>query len=314
MRKSISLMALAKGKESTEGTAEFKRYIGIAPCFIQAVNPDKLTLEKVYGRTLEAEPDYVGEVEVDGEKIKNVRITFLAKPNPEITGMDIAPVSVSMFVQNRYRYNKDKTKVQVIDKYGRTAWVTIEQAKNHEIPMYSNGPANLDKDYRPCYVGEEDLTGFMKAYLGIDDVMQYNKDTGKWYLVEHPEYCECRLDGIANYFTGNVKEIREGIALQPENRVRIMFGVKTGNDGRQFQAAFTNFFGKNNTPKATAFKQFEKVLSERKQGGAYSTTEFAVCDFKEYDVNSTSFSDNNTVPANPFSSPFEASSNGDLPF
>lgn len=305
--------AIAKGKESTEGT-EVKRYIGIAPCFIQAVNPDKLTLEKIYDRTLEEEPNYVGEVDVDGEKVKNVRITFLAKPNPNIVGIDTAPISVSLFVQNRYRYNRDKTKVQVIDKYGRTAWVTIEQAKNKEIPMYSNGQlANLDKDYRPCYVGEEDLTNFIKAYLNIPDVMKYNSNERKWYLVENPEESECRLDSIASYFNGNIKEIKDAIALQPTNKIKILFGIRTGNEGRQYQSAYTNMFLKNSV---SDYNKIAKDLKERKDAGAYSTTEFEVCDFKEYEVKSTTFEDNNTAaPTNPFSSPFETTnSNSDLPF
>ena len=54
-------MAIAKGKESTEGS--FKRYIGIAPCFIKGVNPDKAHLESIYGEQ-DKEPSYVGEVEV----------------------------------------------------------------------------------------------------------------------------------------------------------------------------------------------------------------------------------------------------------
>lgn len=291
---------IAKGKESTEGV-DFKRYIGVAPCFIQGINPDKLTLEKVYDRVLEEEPNYVGEVDVEGEKVKNVRITFLAKPDPESVKMDIAPISVSLFIQNRYRYNRDKTKVQVIDKYGRTAWVTIEQAKNNEIPVYSNGPANLDKDYRPAYVGEEDLTNFIKAYLNIPDVMKYNKVENKWYLVDTPEDSECRLDNIAQYFTGNVSELREAIALQPTNKVKILFGVRTGNEGRQYQAVYSNMFLKNSV---TNYSRLDKDLQERKAAGAYSTTDFEVCDFKEYVVNSTSFEDNSTsAPANPFEVP-----------
>ena len=317
MNKTVSFMALAKGKESSEG-GEFKRYTGVAPCYIQAVNPNKLTLEKVYERELEEDPSYVGEVEIDGEKVKNVRITFLAKPDPDKVHVDIAPISVSMFIQNRYRYNKDKTKVQVIDKYGRTAWVTIDQCKNHEIPMYSNGPANLDKDYRPAYVGEEDVTNFLKVYLNIPDVMKYNSTEKKWYLVDHPEDSECRLDNIAHYFNGNFKEISDAIALQPNNKIKILFGVRTSNDGRQYQAVYTNMFLKNSV---NDYGRLAKDLEERKANGAYGTTEFAVCDFKEYEVQSTSF-EAGTPVANPFapsSSPFDTPSvsvnkTDDLPF
>ena len=58
---------VAKGKISSEG-GEVKRYIGVAPVFVLAVNPDKKKLEELYGNTLENDPVYVGEVEVGEDK------------------------------------------------------------------------------------------------------------------------------------------------------------------------------------------------------------------------------------------------------
>ena len=40
-------MAFATGKESTESNG-VKRYIGVAPVFVLAVNPSKAELEKLY--------------------------------------------------------------------------------------------------------------------------------------------------------------------------------------------------------------------------------------------------------------------------
>ena len=53
-------MAVAKGR-STD-TAEYKRYIGVAPVFINAVNPTKKELEGFYNTTIDNEPKYLGEV------------------------------------------------------------------------------------------------------------------------------------------------------------------------------------------------------------------------------------------------------------
>lgn len=292
-------MAIAKGKESSKG--DFKRYIGVAPCFIKGLNPNKAELEKIYGNTLDSEPNYVGETEVleNGIKVKypNVRINFLALPDPEETGVDLSPIGVSFFLQKRYRYNRDQTKVQVIDRYGRTAWVTIEQARNHEIPMYSNGPANLDKDYRPAYVGEEELTDFLITYLNIPSVMRYNKPEGKWYMVDHPEDSECRLDHIEDYFKGDFSELKSAIALQPANRVKILFGIRTDNEGRQYQAAFTQMFMK---PNVTDYSKLDALVQERKNAGAYATTEFEATDFHEYVVKSSELTDSKS--SDPFSS------------
>lgn len=294
-------MAIAKGKESTEG--DFKRYIGIAPCYIKGLNPNKAQLEEIYDNQLDKEPEYVGEVEVNegANKVKylNVRLSFLALPDPEKVGVELKPISVPIFLQERYRYNRDQTKVQVIDKYGRTAWVTIDQCKNHEIPMYSNGPANLDKDYRPAYVGEEDLTNFLIAYLNIPSVMRYNTTEKKWYMVDHPEDSECRLDHIEDYFKGDFSELRNAIALQPTNKVKIMFGIRTGNDGRQYQSAYTQMFLRNNV---SDYSKLDANIQERKNAGAYSTTEFEAVDFHEYSVKSSTITDN--TDADPFGDPF----------
>lgn len=298
--KGYVFMAVAKGKESTEG--DFKRYIGVAPCYIKGINPNKAQLETIYERPQEKEPEYVGEVEVTegNNKVKyaNVRLSFLALPDPEKVHIELKPISTTLFLQNRYRYNRDQTKVQVIDKYGRTAWVTIEQAKNHEIPMYSNGPANLDKDYRPAYVGEEELTNFLIAYLNIPSVMRYNNTEKKWYMVEHPEDSECRLDHIADYFKGNFSELREALALQPTNKVKILFGIRTDNEGRQYQTAFTQMFLKNSV---SDYSKLDAAVQERKNAGAYSTTEFEAVDFHEYSVKSTTLTDNKE--ADPFATP-----------
>ena len=117
--KSISFMAISKGSVSTEGL-EIKRFIGVGSVFVLAVNPDKKKLEELYMTQLEKEPEYVGEVEVgeDKHKVKNVRIDFIVKTDPEkCNGIDTT-TKVSLFVRQEYMYSKDGSKIQVIDKYG----------------------------------------------------------------------------------------------------------------------------------------------------------------------------------------------------
>lgn len=290
-------MAIAKGKESTEG--DFKRYVGVAPCYVKGVNPSKAQLEKIYDNTQDKDPEYVGTVEVTegGIKVKypNARITFLLLPDPSKVGVEIKPISISLFIQKRFRYNRDQTKIQVIDKYGRTAWVTIEQCKNHEIPMYANGPANLDKDYRPAYVGEEDLTNFLISYLNIPSVMKYNRNEKKWYLVDNPEDSECRLEHIEDYFKGDFSELNNAILLQPNNKVKTLFGIRTDSEGRQYQTAFTQMFLRNNV---SDYSKLDEAVQERKNSGAYSTTEFEITDFHEYSVKSTPITE--SVTDDPF--------------
>ena len=291
----FAFMAFGKGQESTEGNV-VKMYTGVAPVFILGVNPNKAELEKLYNTQFEKEPEYISEIEVgeDRHKVQNVRLDFIVKTDAEkCNGVEII-TKVVFFIRNEYRYNRDKTKVQVIDKYGRTAWVTIEQAKAHEIPMYKNGPANLDKDYRPAYHGEEELTDFIKSYLNIPNVMKYVNNT--WIMVDNPSDCEARLEDINSYFKGDFKELKEVIALQPNNKIKVLFGVRTTDDNRQYQTVYTQMFLRNNI---TNYSKLDANLQERKAAGAYPTTEFIVGDLKEYNVEPTNFS-NTTANDMPF--------------
>lgn len=193
-------MAFASGNVSSEGTG-IKRYIGVGSVYVLGVNPNKAALESFYGHTMEKEPEYVGETEVNGNTVKQVRIDFIVKADPEKyldnsnNPVDLT-TKVSLFLTNSYRYNKDNTKIQVIDKYGRTAWVTIEQAKNHEIPVYENGPANIDAGYRPAYMGEEELVSFLIAYINIPSCQKYVDK--KWVMKPADELkdCEASLEHI----------------------------------------------------------------------------------------------------------------------
>lgn len=286
-------MAFAKGSESTDG-AIVKRYTGVAPCYVVGVNPSKSELETIYGTTIENVPEYRSSVDVEGKKIETVRIDFIVKTDPANSNEIEMTSKVALFLRKEYRFNRDKSKVQVIDKYGRTAWVTIDQAKAHEVPVYANGPANLDSDYRPCFVGEEELTNFIKAYLNIPNVMKYVD--GKWVMVDNPEDCVARLDCIDKYFAGDYTELKEVINLQPNNKVKILFGVKTNDDGKQYQAVFTQMFLKNGV---RDYSKLAKELEDRKAAGAYPTTEFFVGALKEYTTEATSFASPTSV-VNPF--------------
>lgn len=285
-------MAFSKGAQSTEG-APIKRYIGVASVFVVGVNPTKEELEKLYGRDIENAPQYVGEAEVgeDKHKVPQVRLDFIVKADPEkYLDAENKPLDfvnrVSLFLRNEYRYNKDQTKVQVIDKYGRTAWVTIEQAKAHEVPVYSNGPANIDKDYRPAYFGEEELIKFLIAYLNIPSCQRYVDE--KWVMNDADKLpdSEAQLEHITDYFKGDFSELRNIIGFQPNNKVKVLFGVRTTDDNKQYQAAYTRMFLKNNV---TDYSRLDKDVAAAKDAGALANTEFDCVDFHEYVVEGTNF-------------------------
>lgn len=300
MKTNKLFMAFATGKESTEGSV-VKRYIGVGPVFVLGVNPNKAELEKLYDIELENAPEYLTETEIgqEGAKVKvpQVRIDFIVQTDPEKCGGIDMKTKVSFFLAKEVRYNRDGTKVQVINKYGETTWLPIENAKAGTVPESLSWfePA----DFRPALIGEEELTGFIKAYLNIPN-KSYRKKNGEVVEISNKADAEARLDKVQDYFKGDFSELRNVIALQPKNKVKCMFGVRTTDEGKQYQAVYTQKFLKNNV---TDYSKLDEEMQERKANGAYPSTEFSVCDLKEYVVESTSF--DNAAGDMPFDAPSE---------
>jgi hypothetical protein len=305
-------MAIARGNESKEAQ-EFKRYIGVAPVFIKAINPNKEEHEALFNTTLEEAPKYLGEVkDNDGNTVcKSARIQVVFNPDVEKIGFEMPLVTMALFIQDRPRVGANSGKTQVIDKYGRTAWATPEELTTHAIPMYSNGPADIDKDYRPAYVGEEELMAFVKAYLCIPDVTVWDDNLKKRVpnTKVKPEECECRFDNLANLFKGDFSEIKDALGFQPTNKVKILLGVRTDTStGRLFQTVYTRRFLRNS---ATNFNSLDKEIQENIknaiESGRTIDTEYHAAAVHEYSVEPTGFTPSNTeVPSSDM--PFEPAS------
>lgn len=275
-------MAFAAGKESTEGTG-IKRYIGIAPVTILAVNPTKAALEKLYGITLEKDPEYLDEIDVNGSKVKRMRLDFIVKTDPEKSNGIELITKVSFFINNMYAYYSEGTKVAMINKYGEVAILPEEDAKANITP------ANMSwfdtSDMRPAYVGEKELIAFLKAYLNIPN-KSYQKKDGTVVTLPNPADAEARLEKIANFFKGDISELKEAIALQPSNKVKVCFGVKNTEDNKLYQAVYTGMFYKNNV---TDYSRLDKEIQDKKNSGYLANVEYAITPLKEYEVLPTNF-------------------------
>lgn len=285
-------MAFNKGQESTEGVS-IKRYVGVAPCYILAVNPDEKKAAELLGYESTIAP-YVGEVEVNGTKVKNVRLDFIVKTDEEKCGVSVTG-KLTFFLQKAYRQGSGSGKYQVIDKYGRTAWATKEEINNKQIPVYTNGPANISEGYRPCYVGEEELTQFLINFLNIPNVMKWDNKAKKFSgMVDHPEDSEARLDGIEDYFKGNFKELEKVIGYQPNNKIKLLWGVRTTDDNRTFQTIYSRMTLPN---RVTEYSKLAKEINDRKDRGGLQNINYPICEFTEFSVAATDFSKTENKPA-----------------
>lgn len=316
-----------KANASAQG-ADFKKFVGVGSFRVLGVNPTKEELDKFYGRDTQKEPEYLKDKvdERDNNKAyKQLRVSFMIQADKEYE--DGKPIKenaalsqplkmlANFFIDSRYFYNRDKTKIQVIDKYGRTAWVTVEQAKNHQIPIYSNGPAKLDKDYRPAYRGEDRLTAFILNYLNVTPIDSYNSNTGQWVTNPHPEDCEGQLAKIQNYFKGDISELKEFCGYMPDNHLKLCVGVQTDDQGRQFMTAYTNCTLRNGSKSYTRIKDdIDGSQSETVKQTVWSNDSAGVIkNIEEYteSVKETNFNNASNVAEDPFA---QGNVADDLPF
>ena len=304
--KQTVFMAIAKGRESAEPT-EVKRYIGVASCHIIGVNPNKAALDMIYGRTIEKEPNYLGESEVNGVKLPQARIDILFKLTDKYCDNEGKHIDTvfrkSIFMTKAAMTNRDNTKVKVVDEFGNTAWVTNEQLANHEVPQYTNGPASIMKDYRPLYRGEEVVMNIVKTFLRIPTIridanqnpMKYNNASKAWEVTKDASDGLVRFDTTDKFFSGDFKELQDAISYQPKNAVKVLFGVKN-SDGKMYQDIYDVVISNGSTD----YTRLENLVKESKENGAYPNTEFKVCEFQEFNVNPTNFNNTAAPAANPF--------------
>lgn len=293
-------MAFAKGNVSTEG-ASVKRYIGVGSMYVKGVNPNKAESNAFFGTERDDEPNYVSEVDNNGTKVPSVRISFLVQADPEkYEGVDFKS-SVNIFLRREARVSREGKK-QVIDKYGRTAWATEEDIKAHAIPVYSNGKkANISADYRVAYNGEEDLIKFLIAYLNIPAPANYVN--GEW-VDKSPEErvdSEAQLEKIEEYFKGNFKELKDIISYQPMNKVKVCFGIRKTDDGKEYQNCYTRRFLRNSV---SDYSTLDKDIKDSQNSGAYPSTVFDTQELHEYVVTPTNFNTVEVPQDTPFATPW----------
>lgn len=286
-------MAFAKGRESKD-PGVFTRYIGVAPVYIKAVNPDRKELENIYQTTYQEDPKYVVDVtDNDGNTTKNARISFILMPDANQIGFNMSYQRMDLFVKNAPRYNKDKTKAQIIDKYGRSTWASIEDIKAKKVPLDRNGkPLNIDKDYKVALIGQAELIGFIKTYLEIPDISIWDNQSRTWIQnprVE-PDECICELEHLEKIFSGNFYEIKEAISYrQTTNKVKVMFGIRTDfTTGREYQQIYTGLVLKNTS---TSYSMFQKEINNMEQQAAITgkslRVKYSAEPIKEYKIEAT---------------------------
>lgn len=288
-------MAIKIGKKSEEGS--FAMYKGVGSFNVVAINPNMAQLSELTGRDINNEPEYLSKTD---EGIDQLRLSFYLKTDPTSelnSGIELL-TNVSFTITKEQRIGMSSGKIQVIDKYGRTAWVTPEDLSAGNIPMYSNGPANISEGYRPVFNGEEYLVNFLIDWLNIPNPANYNSKTKAWTMKPDASDSEISLN-FDKLFKGDVSELASLVDLAKLYAVKVAIGIRTvmkDDKTRQYQQAFNRFFAKN---AVVNFDRIQEAIDSYQNNGGGKDSEFSTLPLHENKVQATSFEGSSEDPLGP---------------
>lgn len=313
----------ASKNASSENYVDVKKYIGVASVNVLAVNPTNALLRQ-YGWQIPEDADEPKYVTVNNDGKPSARVRFLV----QIQDMDEKPVvAMDFWIRPDVYFNNDMTKCQIIDAYGRTAWASKTEVQKHEIPMLSTGSrANINSDYKPSHRGQAEIVAFLMKYLNVTPLQIFNKDKNEWVPTKNPG--RLTIDNWGALCNGNVSEIKEYVSLQPDNRVKVIFGIRTTEDNKTYQSVLIGdsksgaFIGNGvrlditTGEYASARKAIEKARNWYDENNKEYPYTYSAAPVKEWKQTATEVEDNSTVEDMPdFGSPeYTSYDESDLPF
>ena len=215
-------------KRESNALPEFTKQVGLFEAKVVAINPNAEEYKDVLEIELKDDSKALDYLSVNKEGNTALRV--------DIWLQDIKNESkfkVTFFLENREKENKDGTKLQYINAVGVCSWA----ADADDLPDWF-----AKRDYRPAFVGEEELYGFLRTWLGNLD-----------YRDE-----ETTLDlDWKKLMKGNLKDLKSQIDGEYCTNVVALATIKTvvkDGDVKEYQ----NIYNKSFLP-AYTLKQFRLV-------------------------------------------------------
>lgn len=274
-----------ESKQSVSGEiVDIKKYIGVASVNVLALNPNNEKLRK-YGWSIPEDAPEPTYVTTDSEGKKSARVRFLV----QIQELEEKPiVAMDFWIREDVQFNRDKTKCKIIDKYGRTAFGTKDEVKSKSIPQYSNGPAQISPDYKFCHVGEEELVSFLMKYLNITPLTTFSRLKNEFVPTTNPGILT--IDHWDWLMKGKMDELAGYIAMQPSNRVKVVFGIRNTEDNKSYQTFLNGTFLSNGSfvnKVSGEYAQARKAIDRWAEYHTNGMTTFSAEPIKEWSVSAT---------------------------
>lgn len=256
-------------KTVTVNQGGFNYYTGIGLFEVIFINPNRTQLSQLFpNSTATEEPVYLSK-DKDGIDVFRLDIYFKLINNPKIENFIH---KVTFFLRNENVLNTTKDKIKVINKYGMTMYIPIEDYKNNTLPE------NLlwfPTPYTKAYPGQEELINFLKAYFATPSLNKVVN--GVMTPIAKPEEAEMSIDDMPALLTGNLKELQP--VLDTKNPIKLLVGIRKTEDNKVYQDTFMQGFIKANT---RDYKYLQKHIDSAKEVGRYSKTEFILQDLDVY--------------------------------
>lgn len=282
-----------------------KYYTGVQNFEVTAINPTKGELEKMYGRDINYDPEYIGTTTVtDGageREVTQIRLDFFLRNEIEDLSLKASFYLVDTF------HKGQSGKFKVINDFGNTTWLTEEDIKSGDVPenmqWYNKSGMKIAKR------GEEEVIDFLKNLLNLPIDLSKVTDVTT-------AYARFPKEELVKIFAGDVSMLSK-VILNTNNKIGLLLGVKTKADNGMVQAVYNRKTLRQyimNSTKADKFKYIQKDLAEAKANGAYGNVEFGPLDmvFREHSITPSSLNTSNLPPADDvFGNPSEISSEGD---
>jgi hypothetical protein len=145
-------MNIGGKKKEVNSLPDYTKKIGLFEAKVIAVNPSAEEYKEMLGTELKEDSKAVEYLGTNQDGNTTLRLDVWLE---EVKNKD--KFKVTFFLEDKEKENKDQTKKQYINAVGVCSW--------------ADDPNNLpkwfaDREYRVSYVGEEELYGFMRTWLG----------------------------------------------------------------------------------------------------------------------------------------------------